>query len=112
MADKNKTNVDELTKVIKRQAKRTLACSLSPVNILLLNTFGLDALFSDKNNFTELFLTIMSYRSNRTLLLVVASRRLCRLLARRASRRPGTPLEQNMDAQILGKKGNYFQLFP
>ena len=35
-----------------------------------------------------------------------------RLLARRASRRPGTPLEQKMDAQILGKKGNYFQLFP
>ena len=34
-----------------------------------------------------------------------------RLLARRASRRPGTPLEQKMDAQILGGKGNYFQLF-
>ena len=38
-----------------------------------------------------------------------------RLLARRASRRPGTPLERKMDPfgrQILGGKGNYFQLFP
>jgi hypothetical protein len=34
-----------------------------------------------------------------------------RLLARRASRTK-TPLEQKMDAQILGKKGNYFQLLP
>jgi hypothetical protein len=32
-----------------------------------------------------------------------------RLLARRASRRPGTSIEQKMDAQILGKKVNYFQ---
>ena len=33
--------------------------------------------------------------------------------ARRASWRPGTPIEQKMDAfmdaQILGKKGNYLQ---
>ena len=35
-----------------------------------------------------------------------------KLLARSASRRPGTPLEWKMDAQILGKKGKYFQLFP
>ena len=37
-----------------------------------------------------------------------------RLLARRASRRPRSPLKQKrtpLDAQILGKKGNYFQLF-
>jgi hypothetical protein len=35
-----------------------------------------------------------------------------RLLARRASRHPGTPLERKMDAQIRREKGNYFQLFP
>ena len=36
-----------------------------------------------------------------------------RLLARRASRRPGTPLERKMDAfgrPNSGGKGNYFQL--
>ena len=32
-----------------------------------------------------------------------------RLLARRASRRPGTPLERKVDVHILGEKGNYFQ---
>ena len=38
-----------------------------------------------------------------------------RLLARGASRRPGTPLEQKMDAfgrPNSGEKGNYFQLIP
>ena len=45
-------------------------------------------------------------------LAVLMESALGRLLARRASRRPGTPLERKMDAfgrPNSGEKGNYFQ---